>query len=104
MCVTFRLRYPCCQSHRPRFDRDATIAGLLDSATGLDENKGSLPPPDEFKVHFCQQLGIEQRAVFGAARIIDAVAGTKVIKPVSPAGVPASCQHQRVDKPLTLDQ
>src|SRR5215831_11111334 len=50
------------------------------------------------------ELGIQQRAVLGAARVIDRVAHAQIVQPVGAAGMLAAGDQKRVDQPLTRDQ
>src|SRR5438874_651945 len=68
---------------------------------------GGFPPlmldPVDFVGLYRQKLGIEQRAVFGAAGIVDRIARAQIVKTVRHAGMLAPRQQQRVDQPVTGD-
>src|SRR5690606_15435062 len=63
----------------------------------LHETEPRLPAAGEFRIHFRQQFRVEQRAVFGAAAVVDAVTDAKIVELVGAAGMTAACEGQRVD-------
>ena len=54
--------------------RDRLAADARRRAAGLDQDERRLPAADQLDIDFGQKLGVEQRAVLGAPRIVDAVA------------------------------
>jgi len=72
----------------------ARIAGLR------RQDQLRLPRPDQVDIDLSQQLGIEQGAVLGTARIVDGVARTEIVKPVRDARMLAPRQQQRIDQPV----
>ena len=74
------------------------------AAVGLDQDELRLPGADQLEIDLGQELGVEQRAVLGAARIVDAVARAQIVEAVGPGRVLAARQQQRVDQPLARDQ
>ena len=63
-----------------------------------------LPRPDQVDIDLGQEFRVEQRAVFGAAGIIDRIARTEIIEPVRYAGMLAPRQQQRVDQPVARNR
>ena len=63
-----------------------------------------LPRPDQIDIDLGQKLGVEQRAVLGAAGIVDRIARAEIIEPVRHAGMLAPRQQQRVDQPVARDR
>ena len=63
-----------------------------------------LPRPDQVDIDFGQQLGVEQRAVLGAAGIVDRIARAEIVEPVRYAGMLAARQQQRIDQPVAQDR
>ena len=49
---------------------------------GFGQNQLRLPSPDQIDVDFRQKLGIEQRAMLGAAGIVDRIARTEIIQTI----------------------
>ena len=77
--------------------RRGVAAGALDR---FDQTEQRLPRADQLDIDLGQQLGVEQRAVLGAPRIVDPVARAQIVEPVRAAGMLAARQQQRVDQPL----
>ena len=50
--------------------------------THFDQNELSLPGADQVEIDLRQEFGVEQGAVLGAARIVDATTRTKIVQPV----------------------
>ena len=73
-------------------------------AAALGQNELRLTGADQFNIDLGQQLGIEQRAVLGAAGIVDRVTDAEIVEPVGAAGVLAAGEKQRVDHPLARDE
>ena len=59
---------------------------------------------DQLQIDLGQDLGIEQRAMLGAARIVDAIARAQIVEPVRPRRVLAAGQQQRIDQPFARDR
>ena len=57
-----------------------------------------LPAADEFQIHLCQDLAVEQRTVFLARRVIDVEPRAKRIERVLRPGKPLSGDLQRVER------
>ena len=80
-----------------------TMTGRADPRTherNIDKSKLGLTGADQLHIDFGKQFGIEQRAVFGAPRIVDPIALAKIIESVRSARILAARQHQGVDQPL----
>src|SRR6185312_10681321 len=56
------------------------------------QNELRLPRADEIDIDLGQQLGIQQRAVLGAAGIVDRITRAEIVEPVGDAGMFAACQ------------
>ncbi len=70
----------------------------------FDQDQLRLARADQLDIDLSQDLGIQQRAVLGAARIVDAVANTQVVEPIGSARMLAARQKQRVDEALARHQ
>src|SRR5690348_5273051 len=68
------------------------------------QNQDRLPCADQVDIDFSQKLGVEQRAMLGAAGIVDRIARAEVIEPVGNARMLAPRQQQRVDQPIPRDR
>jgi hypothetical protein len=68
------------------------------------QNELRLAGPDQIDVDLGQQLGVEQRAVLGAARIVDRIARAEIVETVRHAGMLAPRQQQRIDQPVAPDR
>ena len=66
----------------------------------LRQNQLRLARADQFDINLGQQLGIEQRAVLGAPRIVDRIAQAQIVEPVGAAGMLAARDQKGVDHPL----
>ena len=64
------------------------------------QNQLRLPGPDQIDIDLGQKFGVEQRAVFGAAGIVDRIARAEVVEAVRHARMLASRQQKRVDQPF----
>ena len=88
--------------------RCCTAAALLADAYGraarLDQDQRRLPAADQLDIDLGEQLGVEQRAVLGAPRIVDAVALAQMIEPIRTGRMSSPRQQQRIDQPLATDQ
>ena len=71
---------------------------------GLGQNELRLTGTDQFNVNLGQQLGIEQRAVFGAMGVVDRVTDAEIVEPIGATGVLAAGDEQSVDHPLARDK
>jgi hypothetical protein len=60
----------------------------------------TLPGPDQIDINLGQKLGVEQRAVLGAAGIVDRIARAEIVETIRHARVLAPRQQQRVDQPV----
>src|ERR1700693_476585 len=63
----------------------------------LDEAEPRLTPAHELGVDLGKQLRVEQRAVLGAARAVDAIARAEIVEPVGGAGLAAAGERGGVD-------
>jgi len=63
-----------------------------------------LPGADQVDIDLGQKFGVEQRAVLGAARIVDRIARAEIVEPVRNAGMLAPRQQQRVHQPIARDR
>ena len=63
----------------------------------MRKNKLSLTRADQLDIDLGQEFGIEQRAMFGAPRIIDGIAIAQIVQPVRRSGMLASRYQQRID-------
>ena len=88
---------------RSRRDRGA-VARRAAARAALGEAELRLARADQLQIDLGQDLGVEQRAVLGAARIVDAVARAQIVEPVRPGRMLAARQQQRVDQPLARDR
>ena len=66
-----RLRQPRRKRDRPRRHHDGAVGRRDRCAAGFDQDQGGLPPADQLDVDLGEKLGIQQRAMLGATRIID---------------------------------
>ena len=71
---------------------------------GLRQNELRLAGADQLDIDFGQQLGVEQRAVLGAAGIVDRIARAQIVEPVRAAGMLAAGKQKRIDHALARDQ
>src|SRR5690606_24719318 len=62
----------------------------------LHETEPRLAAAGEFRIDFRQQFRVEQRTVFGAAAVVDAVTDAKIVELVGTAGTTAARKGQRV--------
>ena len=83
-----------------RFAKSAGLRGA--GVRGQDQLR--LPRPDQVDIDLGQQLGVEQRAMLGAAGIVDRIARAEIVQPVRHARMLAARQQQRVDQPLARDR
>ena len=83
--------------------RDA-VAARAAARAALGQAELRLARADQLQIDLGQDLGVEQRAVLGAARIVDAVARAQIVEPVRARRMLAARQQQRVDQPLARDQ
>src|SRR5262245_59932813 len=87
------------QRNRPHADRaDLHMRGS--DASGFLEPELCLPGADQLDIDLGENLGIEQGAVLGAPRVVDAVAQAKIVEPVRPGRVLAAREQQGVHHPL----
>ena len=73
-------------------------------AAVCDRTELRLPRADQLDIDFGQKLGIEQRAVLGAPRIVDRIAHAQIVEPVGAARMLAARQQKRVDDALAADR
>ena len=95
----FLGRQPRGKRHRP-FAHDDRLAGDAVRRGGLRQNELRLPGADQLDIDFGQELGIEQRAMLGAAGIVDRVAHAQIVEPVRSARMLAARKQQRIDHAL----
>src|ERR1700730_9002998 len=89
-----RMRSLRKQARRPCPDRSGVMS----------ENESCLAPSGQFRIDFRKNSGIEQGAMFGPPRRVDAVAGAKRIETVCRARKFAARQSQRVDHAISRDR
>ncbi len=63
-----------------------------------------LPGSDQIDIDLRQKLGVEQRAVLGAAGIVDGITRAEIVKAVRHAGMFAPRQQQGIDEPLARNR
>src|SRR5262245_23953099 len=91
--------------NRPARRRNVPSAGgRLRARARVDQDQRRLAPTDELDIDLGQELRVEQRAVLGAARIVDAVAQTQIVEPIGPGRMAAARQHQRIDQAIAADR
>ncbi len=66
----------------------------------LRKNELRLPGADQLDIDLGQKLGIEQRAVLGAPRIVDRITQAEIVEPVGAAGMLAARDKKRIDDAL----
>ena len=94
-----------------RRQRDAALLAN-DDAVGADDALGGglgkaerrLTAAEQFEIDLGQNLGVEQGAVLGAARIVDAVFRAERVEVIGPGRMLAARQRQRIDQTLAADQ
>ena len=69
-----------------------------------EQTERRLPAADHLDIDFGEKLGVEQRAVFGAVRIVDAVAAAERIERVRAHRVLAAGKRQRVRHQVVGDR
>src|SRR6185437_15708520 len=84
----------------PRCNPIVSVAAAL---AALRQTELRLPRADQLQINLGQDLGVEQRAVLGTPRIVDAITRTQIVKPVRPGRMLAARQHQSIDQPLARD-
>src|SRR5262249_62090531 len=62
------------------------------------------PRVDQIEINLGEDLGVEQRAVLGAPRVVDAEPRAQVVEPVRSAGKFSPRDEQRVDQPIAPDR
>ncbi len=92
----------CGDARRQRFGPLARAAGFRARCPfGRDlhrrQHQAALPPADQFQIDLRGQLGIEQRAMLGARRQIDAEALAQFVQRIARAGNLALGDFDRVD-------
>ena len=85
--------------HRP-LAHDDRLAGDAARHGCLRQNELRLTGADQLDIDLRQQFGVEQRAMLGAAGIVDRVARAQIVEPVRSAGMLAPREQQRVDQAL----
>ena len=85
----------------PHCDAAARVAA---ARAALGEAELRLARADQLQIDLGQDLGVEQRAVLGAPRIVDAIARAQIVEPVRPGRMLAARQQQRIDQPLARDR
>src|SRR6185369_6021366 len=86
-------------------NHDAVVAATADVQLDLfGKPELRLTAADQLQIDLGKDLGVEQRAVLGAAGIVDTVARAQRIEIVGPDRMLAARQEQRVDQPLACDQ
>ena len=84
--------------------RDGAVAAMAAPLAAFGKTELRLARADQLEIDLGQNFGVEQRAVLGAARIVDAVARAQIVEPVGPGRMLAPRQQQRIDQPLARDQ
>ena len=92
------------QGDRPRPDRARPTVRPPRRRAGLDQAELRLAAADQLEIDLGQNLGVEQRAVLGAARIVDAEAGAQIVEPVGSARIFAAGQQQGIDHAVARDR
>src|SRR3984893_13846683 len=82
MGLAIGVRDPRWQRHLALPPRHFSRRANADLAGFGRENKLRLSRPDQVDINFGQKLGVEQRAMLGAAGIVDRIARAKGIEPV----------------------
>ena len=67
--------------HQPLADDDG-FAGQPARHRRLRQHELRLARADQFDIDFGEQFGVEQRAVLGAARIVDGIARAQIVETV----------------------
>ena len=93
---TFFLGQPRGQRYRP-FAQHNRLARDPHRCRGLRQTELRLPRADQLDIDFGQKLGVEQRAVFGAPRIVDRIARTQIVEPIGGARMLTACKQERVN-------
>ena len=70
----------------------------------MRKNELRLPRADQLDIDLGQKLGVEQRAVLGAPRIVDRIAQAQIVEPVGAAGMLAARNQKSIDHPLAADR
>src|SRR6202022_4295571 len=87
-----------------RFAQTADIPARLHARrAGFDQQQLRLLGSDQLEIDIRQYLGIEQRAMRGAPRIVDAVTRAQIIESVGSCWILAARQQQGIDQPLVPD-
>src|SRR6185312_8194409 len=89
---------------RPLAHDNSGAAGFTAMLDPFAEAELSLPAADQLEIDFGQNFSVEQRAVFGAARIVDAVMFAQGVEVVWSRRELAARQHQRIDQTIARDQ
>ena len=84
-------------------DNDRLADGLARCGY-LRQNELRLTGPDQLDIDFGKQLGVEQRAMLGAAGIVDRVPHAKIVEPIGPARMLAARNQERIDHALARYQ
>ena len=67
------------------------------------QHQPALPPADQFQIDFRRQLGVQQRAMLGARRQVDAEALAQFVQRIARAGNLALGDLDRVDRRATAE-
>src|SRR5262249_51220213 len=98
VCGTLGVGYSRSQRHRTDLRGNRNIAHHDRGRRHRnDQSKLRLSGIDKLDVDLCQQLGVKQRAVLGAAAVINSKTDAKIVQTVRAAGIFTPRQEQRVD-------
>jgi len=86
------LAQPWCKRLRPFANNNETLRSIRSTNITLSETKLRLARPYQFDINLGKDFGVEQRAVLRTTRIVDAISGTQIVKPVGTCGMLASRQ------------
>src|ERR1700733_14171771 len=78
-----------------------------DGLTGrccLRQHQLRLARANKLDIALGKQFGVQQRAVLGAARVVDRVAQAQIVEPIGTAGMLAASDQKRIDQPFAGDQ
>ena len=92
------------QRHRALPPRHFAVSARAHLAGLRRQDQLRLPGPDQVDVDLGQKLGVEQRAVLGAAGIVDRIARAEIVETVRHARMLAPRQQQRVDQPVARNR
>src|SRR6185437_3783780 len=89
---------------RPLAHNDSAAASFAATFDPLAETELRLAAADQLQINLGEDFSVEQRAVFCAAGIVDAVVFAQGVEIIWPRRELAARQHQRIDQTLARDQ